>query len=132
MVLALEHQAGLQPINAARLKRWPVRSLKNQADIALIVLGDQPQIQKEIVEKVVHAGLENPEKMIIPSFQQRRGHPWTLPAIYWDEISQLKPPQAIRDVINGNREMIQYLDVTTSSILQDLDTPEDYERERPR
>lgn len=105
--------------------------LPDPVQAALIGLGDQPQVQERSVRLVVDAYQETKSKLIVPSFQMRRGHPWLAARPLWDEILALQPPESARDFLNRHAPEIQYVEVDTASILADLDTPEDYERNRP-
>jgi molybdenum cofactor cytidylyltransferase len=103
------------------------------ADIqaCLVVLGDQPQIEPGTVTAVVDAFKSSGAGLVIPSYQMRRGHPWLVARSLWDEIQSLHSPDTLRDFINHNAERIHYLNVKSPSVLKDLDTPDDYEHERP-
>jgi molybdenum cofactor cytidylyltransferase len=63
----------------------------------------------------------------MPSYQMRRGHPWVLPRRFWSDVRLMKPPQTMRDFHNSHARDIEYVVVETDSILQDLDTPEQYQ-----
>jgi molybdenum cofactor cytidylyltransferase len=69
--------------------------------------------------------------LIVPSYQKHRGHPWLIDCSLWGEVLALKPPENLRDFLRAKTEQIHYLEVDSPSILQDLDTPEDYQRFRP-
>lgn len=109
-----------------------LRSLSPEIKGALIVLGDQPLIQKETIQMVVKTFLEKNSPLVIPSFQMRRGHPWMVSRELWGEILDIQPPKTLRDFLQAKQENITYVIVETPSIFQDLDTPEDYETQRPR
>jgi len=104
---------------------------KTSAETALIVLGDQPQVQEGSVRAVVHRFIETESNLVVPSFQMRRGHPWLVARPLWDEIPQMKSPQSPRDFLNSHASEIEYVDVDNPSILADLDTFEDYLKSRP-
>jgi molybdenum cofactor cytidylyltransferase len=74
----------------------------------------------------------NPNKLIIPSYAYRRGHPWLIPAMYIDEISKIKFPETMKSFIQRHENEIEYYLVKRSNILADLDTPEDYQRLKPK
>lgn len=97
----------------------------------LLALGDQPQIQAETVRTVVQASQNEPEKLIIPSYQMHRGHPWVIPDRYWQELCNLPPERTMRDFINSHGSEIEYVSIESATILADLDTPEDYLRDKP-
>lgn len=103
-------------------------ALENIVVAALVVLGDQPQIEPSVVRSVV-AGFEPAANvLVIPSFQRRRGHPWLMPRVLWDDFMELSTNETMRHFLDRYASDIHYVDVETPSILQDLDTPEDYQR----
>jgi len=105
-----------------------LRALSNRAEATLIGLGDQPQVQERTVRLVCEAYRESQSKLVVPSFQMRRGHPWLVTRSLWDEILALNPPESPRDFLNRHAADIHYVEAETSSIIADLDTPEDYQK----
>jgi molybdenum cofactor cytidylyltransferase len=105
-----------------------IKSLQRKSDAALIVLGDQPQIEVQVVQQIIMSYFSTGSKIIVPSFQMHRGHPWLLDQSLWNEILDLKPTDTLRDFLHLHQDRIEYINVNTASIIQDLDTPEDYER----
>jgi molybdenum cofactor cytidylyltransferase len=97
---------------------------------ALIGLGDQPQVRQETVRKIWTAFTQTESSLIIPSFQNRRGHPWLADRKVWPEILALPPSTNPRQFLDAHAGQIQYV-AADESILQDLDTPEDYHLQRP-
>jgi molybdenum cofactor cytidylyltransferase len=93
---------------------------------AMIGLGDQPQAEVRSVRVIKDAYLQTKSPLVVPSFQMRRGHPWLVARSFWDEILQMQPPQTPRHFLNRHAEKIHYVATDTSSVLADLDTPEDY------
>jgi molybdenum cofactor cytidylyltransferase len=116
-------------------------SLSPGMDAALIALGDQPQIQLEVVQQVLRGYQESRALLVFPSYQMRRGHPWIIARHLWEIIQQAvftegenlgaRPVPSIRDVLQAFTDRIHYVEVPNDSILRDLDTPTDYLRERP-
>jgi len=97
----------------------------------MIGLGDQPQVEERSVRLLRDAYLQTQSPLIVPSFKMRRGHPWLAAKSLWSEILAMHSPQTPRDFLNAHAQDIQYIDVDTSSILADLDTPEEYRAARP-
>lgn len=103
-----------------------LRAFNEATRAVFMVLGDQPEIPPDVVKSLWDLFLEKRGGIIIPSFTMRRGHPWLVDRMYWQEIINLQPPQTLRDFLRGHERDVQYLNVDTDSILQDLDTPGDY------
>ena len=107
-----------------------LRAAAQQSTAALVVLGDQPQIELEVVKALLAQYAAGPVPLLLPSYQMRRGHPWLIDRSLWPAALELQPPQTLRDLLQSHVGKIAYLNVDTPSVLQDLDTPEDYERFR--
>jgi molybdenum cofactor cytidylyltransferase len=105
--------------------------LGEEVEAALVVLGDQPQIELEVVRSILAFYRSRRAALVVPSFQMRRGHPWLVERRLWRAIFELDSASTLRDFLNSYADQIEYLSVDTPSVLHDLDTPEDYQRERP-
>ena len=105
--------------------------IKPEAQAALICLGDQPQIQEGSVQVILQEFEKTNALLVVPSYQMRRGHPWLVARNLWNEILEMQSPESPRDFLNRHSEDIHYVNMDTSSILADLDTPEDYLQSRP-
>ncbi len=108
-----------------------LKQLSGSVEAALIVLGDQPQIKPAVVEAVMQAYQEHQAQLVVPSYQMQRGHPWLVARSLWPELEKLQPPENLRIFLGRHRADILYLAVDSDTILRDLDTPADYEREKP-
>jgi len=93
----------------------------------LLVLGDQPHIPRSVFKQVYEEAKQHSEKLIFPSFQQRRGHPFYLPKTLWAETLNLDTGKTMRDLVQKHANLIHYVQVDTDAILLDMDTPESYE-----
>jgi len=106
-----------------------LRSLMEKTVGAVMIgLGDQPQVQIGNVRLVIESYAQTKSPLVVPSYQMRRGHPWLVARSLWDEILSLKDDQSPRDFLNKHAGKIQYVNVDTTDILADLDTPEDYRK----
>ncbi len=80
---------------------------------------------------VVEAYRTSRMSLVVPSYRMRRGHPWLVTRPHWEEILAMMSPASLRDFLNRHTDDIHYVEIDQSTILQDLDTPEDYLRSRP-
>ena len=108
-----------------------LRALTRQTQAVLIGLGDQPQVQEGTVRKVCEVFRESKSNLVVPSYRMRRGHPWLVARPLWEEILEMQPPQSPRDLLNSHTQEIEYVTIDNPSIMQDLDTPEDYLKFKP-
>jgi molybdenum cofactor cytidylyltransferase len=97
-----------------------------RCDAALIVLGDQPLIERRIVEQVIAA--HEPGTVIVPSSNRHGGHPILIDRACWPEVLALPLNANLREVLRAHADWLHYVEVDTESILRDMDTPEDYAR----
>jgi len=98
---------------------------------ALICLGDQPQIEATTVRLVRDTFLNTHANLVVPSYQMRRGHPWLVARPRWDDLLRMQPGRSPREFLNTYAGEIEYVTVNSRSVIEDLDTPEDYIRSRP-
>lgn len=103
-------------------------ALDTQVEAALVVLGDQPQIEAGVVKSVLRLYIKSKPVLVVPSYQMHRGHPWLVARKLWPAVLALQPQETLRDFLAQQAAQITYLPVKSSSILQDLDTPADYDR----
>lgn len=116
MLLSLQH--GLQ-------------SQKPETRATLIGLGDQPQIQQGTVRLICETFHRTASRLIVPSFQLRRGHPWLVERSLWNELLDVDKHLSPRAFLNQHADEIHYIEVQDASILADLDTMAEYRRARP-
>jgi molybdenum cofactor cytidylyltransferase len=135
--LALAHHARIA-FNAGHLQGEMLSSLQtgisHMSDVsqaALIALGDQPQIQGQIVRRVLLEYAESGVPLIVPSYQMRRGHPWLIGRQFWEEIRALRAPESAREFLSRHARDIRYIEARTPTVLQDMDTENDYLKWRP-
>jgi molybdenum cofactor cytidylyltransferase len=106
-------------------------ALSQEIQGVLIVLGDQPHIQGETVMALLQEWQLESSDILIPSYQLRRGHPWLVSRKLWQEILDLKNPRTLRDFLKDHSLDIHYVNVSTSTILEDIDTPDEYLKKKP-
>jgi molybdenum cofactor cytidylyltransferase len=108
-----------------------IAALDESVEAALLALGDQPQIESRVVRAVLDAYRESDLRLVVPSYQMRRGHPMLFHHSLWPDILALHPPHTLRDLLVSHHDQIHYVTVDTPTILQDMDTPADYSKYRP-
>jgi molybdenum cofactor cytidylyltransferase len=108
-----------------------IQSLHDETKAALIVLGDQPQINADIITAILTLYRSTNRQIIVPSYKMKRGHPLLIARPIWDSLLKIMPPMTLRDFLGVNNQLIDYLVVDSQSVLQDMDTPDDYFRYKP-
>lgn len=102
------------------------RALPEQAETALIYLGDQPNISAEVTNAVLEAYADELYGIVIPVFNHRRGHPLLVDMKYRREIETLDLEQGLRALRHHFPEDVLEVEVDEPGILVDIDTREDY------
>jgi molybdenum cofactor cytidylyltransferase len=103
-----------------------LRSLSAVVEAALIVLGDQPEMQAETVRRVVEAYRQSRPRLVVPSHRMRRGHPWLVDRELWPELLELTANDTAREFLSQHDRDIKYVEIDSETIHKDLDTPDDY------
>lgn len=70
------------------------------------------------------------ERLRIPRYGDRRGHPVVVARDLFPEFLELPATGEAREVVRRHESEIAYVDVDDPGILADVDTPADYERLR--
>lgn len=97
-------------------------------DAALLLLGDQPLVTSAIVRAVVSAHRQGADRIILPVYGGRRGHPMVLPRVFWPEALTRHDDAGLRGLLRAHGDRVCEIAVDSADILTDMDTPEDYRR----
>ena len=108
-----------------------LKAISEASGVALIVLGDQPGIQVQVVQAILETHRRSEAPIIVPSYGGHRGHPWLIARQFWDQILGMRSPETSREFLNRHADQIQYVDAGGPEVLQDIDTPEDYLKSKP-
>ncbi len=108
-----------------------VKVIGEDADF-LICLGDQPSLRGEIVDAVVRGAETSNKGIVIPVCSERRGHPLFLHRSYGASILALPEGVGLNAITRSNPQDTAEILVDAPEILDDMDTPEDYQRELNR
>lgn len=108
--------------------KMAIQELQDKCDAAMIFLGDQPQISHAIVEAIIQKFRISHPQIILPSYNMRRGHPILIHQDYLREILSMPDSGSLKEFMNNNSSAIDYLLVDTREVLEDIDSPADYDR----
>ena len=111
--------------------QYGLKAINSSPTAALIVLGDQPQIEEDTVHRIILAHQQINNLIVVPSFSMRRGHPWLIPYPLISQFIQLQHPLTPRDFLEQHKDEITYVIIENDSILKDIDTPDDYRTLKP-
>jgi molybdenum cofactor cytidylyltransferase len=104
------------------------RALPQDAEAAVVMLGDQPFITPRVIDTVIGTFEAGRKGIAVPVHGGRRGHPVIIGLKYRAEIMALDPADGLRRLVRAHPEDVQEAEVDDPNVLRDLDMPKDYER----
>jgi molybdenum cofactor cytidylyltransferase len=115
----------------ARSLQAAVRVLPEDCLAAVVALVDQPQLPPEVVAGVVERWRATQAPIVAPFYRGQRGQPVLFDRRTWPALLALPAGANPRELVRA-ATTLERVDVDTDAVLRDLDTPEDYARERGR
>lgn len=105
----------LQPVRPSAVLAWPV---------------DLPHVRVTTVERLIETFRREPAPAVVPTFAERRGHPVLWGAALFEELltSDAATRHGARAVLHAHAGEIVPVAVDDPAVIDDLNTPEDYER----
>ena len=103
-----------------------LNALDNPCKGAMFVLGDQPIVTTETIEKLIMAFQKEPERWIAPSWNGQRGNPVITPASWFDRIFALEGDTGPREHLKDPAAKLKLVEVEDRGVIFDIDSPEDY------
>jgi len=94
----------------------------------LICLVDQPHVGADVITTIIEAHKRMAPKIVVPTKDGRNGHPILLDGSLRDEILQMDLNEGLREVVHLHTESVIKVEVSSRTVLEDCDRPEDYER----
>jgi molybdenum cofactor cytidylyltransferase len=92
----------------------------------VIFLGDQPMIGSAIINIVIEAYRKEGKGIVMPVFDNKRGHPLLIDLKYRNEILNIKTEEGLHSLARKFTDDVLEVKVDTAVILKDIDTKEDY------
>lgn len=105
------------------------QAMPEDCQAVLVVLGDQPGIQTDVVNKLIDAYTGSNKGIVLPVYKKERGHPVLIDMKYRAEVEKLSPDIGLRGVVYNYPEDVLEVEVEMPSILRDIDDEADYSRE---
>lgn len=105
------------------------RFLPDGFGAALIFLGDQPMVERFVINRVIDVYRNSGKGILMPVFGKKRGHPLMIDHKYRNEIERLDQGEGLNALAQKYPGDVFEIEVNTSSILKDIDTIDDYNNE---
>ena len=105
--------------------RTGIAAVPPEADGAVILLGDMPQIDAKLIDRLVAAF--DPEKgalVVVPTIEGRRGNPVIWARRFFPELMAVSGDVGARHIIANVAEAVAEVPVSDPAITVDVDTPD--------
>ena len=102
--------------------------LARRGQILLVAPADLPNLQAETVLDLLRRMRESGAPLAEPVFRGQRGHPLAIAPRLIPEIDTLDLDVGLRQLRNRHPAEVLEMETEDSGVVQDVDTPEDYER----
>jgi molybdenum cofactor cytidylyltransferase len=105
--------------------RMGITALDDDADGALVALGDMPWVNTEVINRLVDAFTTDRELSIfIPMFGGKRGNPVLWGSQHFPELLALSGDVGGKALFDRHATAICYVNVESASVNTDVDTPD--------
>ena len=122
LIINLDHKNGLGSSISAG-----VNHIKSQNfDAVLVMLGDQPKISPSYLNEMIKVFDEDKHYIIASSYSGKNGVPAIFSKTYFEDLSMFTGDKGAVELLNKRNVLVKTM--ATSASLEDIDTPEDYQK----
>jgi molybdenum cofactor cytidylyltransferase len=130
---AIPLQPEVAPAEMRHSVEYALRSLETQFqpgldDGWLLAPADHPLLDAAVLDRLIAAWRDSPGQILIPVYRGKRGHPTIFPFRLAAEVFNLPPDAGLNRLLKTHAGEIEHINVNSSGVVSDLDTPDDYER----
>jgi len=109
-----------------------LKDLEAEVQSIALLPGDVPLVRPWTVYYLLKKHAENPQHILVPGFQGKRGHPVIIPEAFFGLIRSWDGHDGLRGVFKSLSDHIMDIPVGDANIRFDMDSPEDYEEAKER
>lgn len=95
---------------------------------AVFLLADQPYVSLDIILALVQAHAQSLAPVVAPRVGDQRANPVYFDRVTFPDLLELEGDIGGRAVIRSGRHRVEWLDWLDTALLEDIDTPEDYDK----
>jgi len=103
-------------------------ALARRGAVLLVSPADLPELQAETVLHLLRRMRESGAPLAVPVYLGRRGHPMAIAPALIPEIATLDSEVGLRELRDRHAAELLEVEVGDPGVVEDIDTPEDYER----
>ncbi len=102
--------------------------LESEAEVGgfILILGDQPLIDFQIINKLIESFSPGKEEIIVPYFKGKRGNPVLFDLCWKDELMKVSGDVGGRILIKAHPDKVKRINISNPAILWDIDEEKDY------
>lgn len=106
--------------------RCGLRSLPEDCQAVMILLGDQPTITVSLLNGLIKAFCAYDKGILVPLHSNKRGHPMVFSNRYYSEVLTQFDDVGLCGLLRAHPDDTAELAVATPAVLSDIDYPEEY------
>ena len=107
--------------------QYAIKNLPEDCCGLVQALVDHPRVALSSYNLMYRYSQKYNDKIIIPSFKGRRGHPVYFGRKYFPDLLNAPLNHGARHVVEKRSDQVRLLEVEDKGITMDIDTPEDYQ-----
>ena len=107
--------------------RAGIGALAPQSDAIMIILGDQPGVDPETIDRMSGAWREGDGEIAIASYRGRKGHPLLFARSLFGQLVGLHGDKAAWKLVDANPDLVRVIPFDLP-FPEDIDTQEDFRR----
>jgi molybdenum cofactor cytidylyltransferase len=97
----------------------------------MLALADQPSVSSQTIDRLIQVFELRQKGIVLPAYQGQRGNPVIFDIKYRNELLALTGDIGGREIVHRHYNDVQEVSVDNRGVLIDIDTPEDYKRQKP-
>jgi len=105
-----------------------LRTVLNDSDGCMVLLGDQPLITADTINMLVGAFIQQPECWIAPVQEGMRGNPITIPSGWYPKVLELEGDTGARPLLGSPGLALRLVRIHEVGPFIDVDTEQQYQR----
>jgi len=122
VTIRYNHYPGSEMAESVRIG---LKAIDPSSTGVLICLSDHPLVSAETLKSLISGHAEDPDKIIVPLYNGRRGHPSLFSRHLAEEIYS---GLTLRDILKRGPNRVKCIHVADEGVVLDMDTIEDYEQ----
>jgi molybdenum cofactor cytidylyltransferase len=101
--------------------------LDPSSDAIMIILGDQPGVSPEILDRVADCSRQSDAGIVLASYRGRKGHPMVFSEAFFEQLAGLHGDKAAWKLVDANPSLVKLVELDLD-FPDDIDTMDDFRR----